>query len=465
MNIFAQYAQPVRSIQDYQADEDNRSLRREQLAGVQRQNALAELTVQQQMEASRQAREKQNALAALLRDPAIRDPQAREAAMLSHPLLMQEGLAAQRERLANEKVQAETVKLKSDAAAKDTDTAETKRKALLQQVAALRSPEDALALIDHGVQTQSLPAPIAAGLRNMIGTDPRWQLNLMLGIGDPSKLVDVLRPHLQAVNSGKTTTFVDTNAYTNPTGPAPVQMTTTPGEDLSAATQKRGQDVTAATAAAARAQADRHFNTTRQDAAKDVIYDPDRGVLVSKATGLARPAATMDGTPLGPKDKPLPEGAQKQIMGTRNLQDAVANYREKLAGFSKLGMLSPDARAEMGNAYNNMMLQAKEAYNLGVLNGPDYDILQAVVKDPTKIGAAITSKSALDAQAAELSRIAAGIEKTAMESHGKAYKPREQAGAKPSSSAPTKITDDAGYNALPSGATFIGPDGKTRRKP
>lgn len=28
-----------------------------------------------------------------------------------------------------------------------------------------------------------------------------------------------------------------------------------------------------------------------------------------------------------------------------------------------------------------------------------------------------------------------------------------------------KIADDAGYNALPSGATFIGPDGKTRRKP
>ncbi len=31
--------------------------------------------------------------------------------------------------------------------------------------------------------------------------------------------------------------------------------------------------------------------------------------------------------------------------------------------------------------------------------------------------------------------------------------------------APTKITGDADYNALPSGATFIGPDGKTRRKP
>jgi len=30
---------------------------------------------------------------------------------------------------------------------------------------------------------------------------------------------------------------------------------------------------------------------------------------------------------------------------------------------------------------------------------------------------------------------------------------------------PAKISGDAEYNALPSGATFIGPDGKTRRKP
>lgn len=40
----------------------------------------------------------------------------------------------------------------------------------------------------------------------------------------------------------------------------------------------------------------------------------------------------------------------------------------------------------------------------------------------------------------------------------------------PTPSVPTsgqipRITDDAGFNALPSGATFIGPDGKTRRKP
>ena len=39
-----------------------------------------------------------------------------------------------------------------------------------------------------------------------------------------------------------------------------------------------------------------------------------------------------------------------------------------------------------------MMLQAKEAYNLGVLNGPDFQILQSVVTDPRSLTGAFTSK-------------------------------------------------------------------------
>jgi len=37
--------------------------------------------------------------------------------------------------------------------------------------------------------------------------------------------------------------------------------------------------------------------------------------------------------------------------------------------------------------------------------------------------------------------------------------------AAPSAAAPVKVASDADYNTLPSGAVFVGPDGKTRRKP
>lgn len=43
---------------------------------------------------------------------------------------------------------------------------------------------------------------------------------------------------------------------------------------------------------------------------------------------------------------------------------------------------------------------------------------------------------------------------------------RQQSGtAKTRTSQPVAVTNDAEYNALPSGAVFVGPDGKTRRKP
>ena len=115
----------------------------------------------------------------------------------------------------------------------------------------------------------------------------------------------------------------------------------------------------------------------------------------------------------------LPEGATKQVTGATNLKDAIVNYKDTLTGFNTMDMVNPDARAKMGNAYNNMMLQAKEAYNLGVLNGPDYAILQSVVKDPTKLGALLTSKDALQSQASDLSKQADKIIQNVYKTHNR----------------------------------------------
>ena len=115
----------------------------------------------------------------------------------------------------------------------------------------------------------------------------------------------------------------------------------------------------------------------------------------------------------------LPEGATKQVTGATNLKDAIVNYKDTLTDFNTMDMVNPDARAKMGNAYNNMMLQAKEAYNLGVLNGPDYAILQSVVKDPTKMGALLTSKDALQTQATDLSKQADKIIENVYKTHNR----------------------------------------------
>jgi hypothetical protein len=125
------------------------------------------------------------------------------------------------------------------------------------------------------------------------------------------------------------------------------------------------------------------------------------------------------GQPLMGTKGALPEGANKQVTGATNLKSAIDNYKETLKGFTTLDMANPDARAGMGNAYNNMMLQAKEAYNLGVLNGPDYAILQSVVKDPTKLGSLLTSKKALEKQATDLGKQADVIIENVYKTHNR----------------------------------------------
>jgi hypothetical protein len=113
----------------------------------------------------------------------------------------------------------------------------------------------------------------------------------------------------------------------------------------------------------------------------------------------------------------LPEAANKQIVGARNLSQAVNEYQKALENWSNYKMYDPNARAEMGRVYNNMMLQAKEAYNLGVLNGPDYDILTSIVADPTKPMSAFLTNQTLKNQAEGLKKTAQSIEKTSREVH------------------------------------------------
>lgn len=146
--------------------------------------------------------------------------------------------------------------------------------------------------------------------------------------------------------------------------------------------------------------------------------------------------------------KPLPEGALKQVTGATNLKDAIDNYKTKLKDFNTLDIANPNARATMGNAYNNMMLQAKEAYNLGVLNGPDYAILQSVVKDPTNPSALLVGKKTLEQQATDLSKQADIIVGNVYKTHNRPVP--AGLGAQPQTpqapQAPKKVVN---YNDLP----------------
>lgn len=150
--------------------------------------------------------------------------------------------------------------------------------------------------------------------------------------------------------------------------------------------------------------------------AQAVTYQQDgEGNFVALPSKVA-PGTVVRGMPVvaGPGMTPLKgggklgEGQKKQISGIESLSNAVDAYTSALDQWDKTKFVSPNERAKMGTLYNNMMLQAKEAYNLGVLNGPDYEILQSVVKDPTSAGSLLVSNDTLKTQATTLRNMLQG---------------------------------------------------------
>lgn len=106
---------------------------------------------------------------------------------------------------------------------------------------------------------------------------------------------------------------------------------------------------------------------------------------------------------------------QKQVTGAQNTVNAINEFKTELQSFDprSFANLSPEARAKIQTKYRNMQLQAKEAYNLGVLNGPDLTIIEQLVADPTSYKGALIGKTAIDEQASELSRIVKDMGKVA----------------------------------------------------
>jgi hypothetical protein len=164
-------------------------------------------------------------------------------------------------------------------------------------------------LVNQGIVT---PEQGQQAIRELPGRPEQLRPFLMqkgLQVMDATKRMEMLQPKLEKVDNGGQISFVDTNTMTNPQGPAPVTKVATPDALVSAATQRRGQDLTDSRSREAN-QLAREANAT--------VYDPERGVLVNKATGLARPAATMDGQPIGPKNKDLTDAQAKALLfGTR----------------------------------------------------------------------------------------------------------------------------------------------------
>ena len=127
--------------------------------------------------------------------------------------------------------------------------------------------------------------------------------------------------------------------------------------------------------------------------------------------GEAAPPAVAEGPPAGqgvkvtqirPAVDPAMEAKKRVAWDTiGNVEDAYGRYRKLILETGPTIIPGAD-KLVLSAGYADLMLQLKELAKLGVLAGPDMDIMAQIIKDPTKLGAQMYDRDSLLAQLDEV---------------------------------------------------------------
>jgi len=189
----------------------------------------------------------------------------------------------------------------------------------------------------------------------------------------------------------------------------------------------------------------------------------------------------IKGGPADPAAKPLPAAAAQAQGAIMNLDSGLAAYRDILNGYDPQGndAISITKRAQLGTAFTDMQMRLKEAYELGAITGPDMRILEQALSNPTSLmgtaKGAVFGREPFNEQAKEVGAVLNRLKGNWELQHGRAIPPAVRPQASPPQAAPQQSAtgkigapaapkSDAEYSALPSGATYLAPDGQLRRK-
>lgn len=322
--IYGQFAPRQKSVQDFQNEYDARQLQQQNL-GL---NKLQLLSGQQKLdEYQRGVRDQDTVRNALMQ----LGPQATDDARVN--ALRATGLPSgftQADAL--QKTLIERDKGQSEARAKQAEVLGKVIGAqgdLAKRVMANPTPEfAAAALANMKTISAALGVPIDFSADEQALTTFTTPQQIQRWAQGHALKAEELLPKFQMVNSGKVQTPVDMNPATNPAGPAPIAMTTTPGEDLSAQTSRANNRDTQA---GENYRQGRSLKQSEQLANQAVTYQTDgNGNIVAlpskvapgqmvRAQGVAAPGAGL--SPLQGKSDLTDSQAKALLFGTR-MQEA-----------------------------------------------------------------------------------------------------------------------------------------------
>lgn len=118
-----------------------------------------------------------------------------------------------------------------------------------------------------------------------------------------------------------------------------------------------------------------------------IAYGPDgKGYLVDMRTGAQSPLENIGKVPgAGAGGVKLPIQAQKMQSSLQNLESGLNAYEKLLKQYNPQSgdALTPEKRAAIATAFGDLRMQLKGAYELGAITGPDMQVLEGVLTDPT----------------------------------------------------------------------------------
>lgn len=290
-NLFQAYLQPPKSVSDYMSDMDSADLRREQLKAAQNRNALDALTMQDTVQQRQQAADDRNALQRIAMGwNADTTPEQRIASLRNSGRagLMSQADMLEKGALERQKTQAAAGKDNAETLAKHLDA----MKFLAGGVMANPTQGNALNALNMWERLTGLKAD-EGRQQVMAMTDPeqikRWAAGMSLK-------ADQLLPTIQTRNTGGTTDTLAVDPITGkPTVTGSVPNTVSPDAALSAATQRRGQDLVNARAVEANAAAlTKPFEVTGPDGNPLLVQQDKRGNIMpvqgfGPKSGAAKP--------------------------------------------------------------------------------------------------------------------------------------------------------------------------------
>lgn len=460
-SIFSQYAAP-RSIEDYRGDAQRREANALTLEGVRRKNAMEDMALQQ-------SQAKQNALMQIMQGwtPETTVPQ-RAASLRTNPEFWGEA-----DKL--EAADLDAQKARAGIAKDDAETASKKHqlfKDSLSLIAANPTPE-ALEVILANLQRKVGDGDAQAGRQLFAGAQTPEQIReraMRIGLA-----LDKQLPQMQTNDAGG---FVSGVAI-DPTTGKPIagagfttQKTQSPDNAATQQTALSGQQNQAQIAAAGRAvtmrgqnlqetASQRRDRTTRDTAAAIIgrplpvaalkLQDEDLGAIGTFA-GIDSDLAGIE--------KQITDG-RLELGLTSNLTAQARNY---LGASNESSRNLATFKAKLENMRNAVLLLNKGVQTEGDARRA-MDEMISNINDKDVVLQRLAEIRALNQRAVQLKKNNIDTVRRNYNAPDMDYSKYENQPAATDLKAPAKVSSDAEYEALPSGATFVGPDGKTRRKP